>query len=525
MSGWDESRWQQAQSILRGPEIPIRDSCLPQLIQEQAERAPERVAVTCGNAHLTYAALNARANKLAHYLRRKGVGPEVRVGLGLERSLELVFGILAVWKAGGAYVPVDPDFPRERLNYMMQDSGASVVLTRRYLRDLWGAAQGEVVDLDHDWPKIERESWDNPRLSAKGENLAQVLYTSGSAGKPKGVEITHGSLLNFLESLQERPGISERDVVAATTTACFDTSGVELFMPLTAGARIVLVDRNTTPREFFKLIGDESVTVTQGTPTILRLYVECGWRGKGDLKIISGGEELKRDLAEKLISICAELWNIYGPTEATIWATIECVQRGRGLVPIGQPIANTQIHILGKDLKPVPPGVTGELYIGGAGLARGYVNRPELTAERFIVNPLPERPGSRIYRTGDLARYLRSGTIEFLGRADHQIKINGARIEPGEIESAILEFPQVRQAVVVAREDAPGEKRLVAYVIMRGGTEPRSAEMRTSLANKLPRTMIPSAFVALPAFPQTPNGKINREALPRPELQAGRVAY
>lgn len=513
-------------SIVAGPNREILAGCVHEFIERQAERTPGKVALKFENRELTYREMDERANQIAHYLRKKGVAPENAVALAFERSLELIVGLLAIWKAGAAYVPIDPEFPLERVAYTLADSCPKILLTHQTMRHLFDPQTPPIVDLDRDAAAIAAEPRTNPPHTATAENLAQILYTSGSTGKPKGVEITHRGLVNFMQWLWEKPAIGAHDVVAATTTPAFDTSGVELFMPLTMGSRILIIGRATiqTPRSYFKLLEDECVTVSQGTPTALRWFTEYGWPGKRDMKIISGGEELKRDLADQLIPKCAELWNIYGPTEGTIWVTIGRIQAGRGPVPLGEPIQNTQIHILDADLKPVAIGNEGEVYIAGACVARGYLERPAMTAQRFLTIPIGGK-NVRMYKTGDLARYTPSGVLEFLGRADHQIKINGARIEPGEIEAAILEFPGARQALVVAREDVPGEKRLVAYVVMSDGAQFNSGELRKLLAAKLPRYAVPASIVALSDFPKLINGKINREALPRPGLPAGKAAF
>lgn len=499
--------------------------CIHQFIEQQAARRPENIAVTFEDRNLSYRELNQKANQLAHFLRKRGVGPESVVGLGIPRSDDLLVGLLAIWKAGAAYVPLDADAPKERLKYTLKDSQAKLVLSHQALENLWDETAPERILVDQDWSSISRESKENPPCLAQSHHWAQLLYTSGSTGQPKGVQILHRGLVNFMEYFKVEPGIREDDTVAATTTPSFDTSGVELFIPLTAGARIVMFSADTLKslKKYFALIESGGVTILQGTPTSMRWFVEFGWNGGKNLKIISGGEELKRDLADELLPRCKELWNIYGPTEGTIWVTLCRVPPGPGPVPIGHPISRTQIYLLGPDRKPVPDGEEGEIYVGGAGVARGYYNRPEITAERFLPDPFSNEPNAKMYRTGDLARMMPSGELEFRGRVDHQIKINGMRIEPGEIEATISQFDGVRHSVVIAREDTPGEKRLVGYVVMRDGAQLETQQLRQFLLDRLPRTMVPLAFVTLPALPTLPNGKLNRNALPPPGLPSGKT--
>ena len=503
--------------------------CLHQMIELQAERTPDNIAVQFEGRVLTYRALNEQANRLAHYLQKRGVGPEVLVAMFAERSIGMIVGLLAVLKTGGAYLPLDPEFPQERLKYMLEDSKPKIVLTDSVLGQR-GKRMDEGVEsfyLDRDWPLVARESSENPHSTVRPRNLAYVIYTSGSTGKPKGVELTHFSVVNFMRSMQAEPGISEADTLLAVTTISFDIAALELFLPLTVGARIVLATRQGAkiPQSLAKYMAEHNVTIMQAAPTSWRLLVESGWKGESNLKVLCGGEALTRELADELLARVPELWNMYGPTETTIWSTIERVNPGNGSVPIGRPIANTQVYVLDTELKPVPNGEIGELFIGGDGLARGYLNRPETTAERFISNPIPGEPSSRLYRTGDLARILPSGVIEYQGRVDHQIKIHGVRVEPGEIESAILQYPEIKQALVVAREDRPGDKQLIAYVIPTKLDGFVPGAIRNFLKDKLPAYLIPSAFVPLTEFPLTFNGKVDRKALPEPPMPTGtRVA-
>jgi len=527
-----------------------RTRCIHQLFVAQVQRTPDALAITFNDQQLSYAALNQRTEQLAQHLQARGVGPDVLVGICLERSLDLVVALLAVLKAGGAYIPIDPHAPAERLAFMLEDSRAALLITNS-IYDL----RFTIEDLKH--PNnviVNRKS-----KIVNVDNLAYIIYTSGSTGTPKGVMVSHRAVVNLLCSMRDQLGITHEDRLLAVTTISFDIAVLELFLPLTVGAQIVLVSRaiaadgwllSATLRYF-------RATAMQATPATWRLLLEAGWPGDGQLNALCGGEALPRDLATQLLPRSAALWNLYGPTETTIWSAIARITADTGVV-IGRPIANTQIYLLDQRLNPLPIGVPGEIYIGGTGLARGYLNRSELTAERFVPNPFatltpaaaaaPPLPrtgegaggeGARLYCTGDLARYRPDGTIEFLGRIDHQIKLHGYRIEPAEIEATLGQHPAVRACVVVlACEDTPGEKRLVAYVVPAetlnderrtiNGPEwsssafsvQRSAlgvELRAFLQQRLPRYMLPSAFVLLAALPLTTSGKLDRKALPMPE--------
>ena len=498
-------------------DFPEKESALHQLIERQVERTPDSVAVEFEAQTLTYRQLNSRANQLAHFLRKQGAGPDVLVGVSLDRSLDMVVALLGVLKAGAAYVPLDPTYPADRLAFMVEDSGLKVLLTQESLLPLWSGPPAQLVALDRDRSAITAEPAEDPAVALRPDNLAYVIYTSGSTGRPKGVQIPHRAVVNFVLSMQSKPGFSAADNLLAVTTISFDIAGLEIHVPLSVGARIVLASRQSAMdgKTLAQLIEAHRITVLQATPVTWRLLVESGWQGKSDLKVLCGGEAFPHDLADALLSRSASVWNMYGPTETTIWSTCERVRPSNGPVLIGQPIANTQTYILDSGLQVVPMNVVGELYIGGDGLARGYLNRPELTAERFISHPF--LLGDRLYRTGDLARVLTTGQIECLGRVDHQVKIRGFRIELGEIETAIADFPAVRQSVVVAREDAPGDKRLVAYVVPSDPAKFQPADLRDWLKQRLPPYMVPAALVALPALPLTNNGKIDRKALPTPE--------
>ena len=495
------------------PELGIHE-----LVEKQVTRSPDAIAVVFEEEQLTYRELNARANKVAHYLQTLGVAPEVLVGICVERSLLMVVGLLGILKAGGAYVPLDPAYPRERLQFMLSDSQVSVLLTQQKLRSQ--LPETKIVCLDTDWEAIARESENNPTSSVTSDNLAYVIYTSGSTGKPKGVQIPHCAVVNFLHSMQNQPGLTNQNTLLAVTSLSFDIAAMELFLPLIVGAKLVVVSREVATDGTQLLTLLNGATALQATPATWRLLLEAGWQGTERLKVLCGGESLSRDLANQLRSRGATVWNLYGPTETTIWSTTYNVDSD-GSVKIGRPIANTQIYLLDSHLQPAPIGVNSEMYIGGAGLARGYLNRPELTDEKFIPNPFSKEPRSRLYKTGDLARYLPDGNIECLGRIDNQVKIRGFRIELGEIEAVLSQHPAVQQTVVIAWEDTPADKRLVAYLVktMPSEQELAIADLRSFLKEKLPDYMVPSAFVILDALPLTPNGKVDRRALPAPDLE------
>lgn len=451
-----------------------KNQCIHQLFESQVEKTPDNIAVKFEGHQLTYQELNSQANKVAHYLQTLNVGPEVLVGICVERSLLLVIGLLGILKAGGAYVPLDPAYPWERLLFMLEDSQVPVLLTQQNSITKF-SAHTHVVCLDTDWEIINQQSQENPKAEVTAENLAYTIYTSGSTGKPKGVQIAHRSVVNFLNSMRQKPGLTEQDVLLAVTTISFDIAGLELYLPLVVGARIILVKREAAgnPAQLLKTLAQESITVMQATPATWRLLLAAGWQGNKQLKILSGGEALTSELAEQLLEKSNSLWNMYGPTETTIWSLIYKVEPGRPIL-IGRPIDNTQIYVLeqhlrrkGDPIKPVPVGVAGELLIGGVGLARGYLNQPQLTAEKFIcTHSLGNgESGTRLYRTGDLVRYLPDGNLEFIGRIDHQVKIRGFRIELGDIEAALSQHPVVREAVVIARQDKSNDKYLVAYVV------------------------------------------------------------
>ena len=513
-----------------------RDICLHELFEAQVTRTPEAVAVVFEEEQLTYRELNRRANQLARYLRKLGVGPEVLVGIMMERSIEMVVGLLGILKAGGAYVPLDPAYPQERLSFMLEDARVPVLLTQARLAESLPQSEAEVVSVDALREVIAQEGVENPAGGATAENLAYVIYTSGSTGRPKGAMNSHRGICNRLLWMQDAYQLTGADRVLQKTPFSFDVSVWEFFWPLLTGARLVVAQPGGHQDSDYlvKLITEQKITTLHFVPSMLQVFLE-GWGLEtcDSLKqVMCSGEALPFELQERFFArLNAELHNLYGPTEAAVDVTFWACEResNRRTVPIGRPIANTQIYLLDRRLQPVPVGVPGELYIGGVGVARGYLNRPELTAERFIPDPFSAEDGARLYKTGDLARYLPDGNIEYLGRIDHQVKLRGFRIELGEIEAVLQQYAGVRDVVVLLREDGPGDKRLVAYVAVRGEAAPGPAELRRFLSERLPEYMVPQAFVLLDELPLTPNGKVDRRALPepdgaRPEPGAGYVA-
>lgn len=497
----------------------FQEDCLHRLIAHQVDRAPNVVAVVFEGAKLTYQELDWRANQLAHYLQSLGVRPDQVVGLYLDRSLEMMIGLLGVLKAGTAYLPLDPKYPQERLAYILQDSQALVVLTQQHLSAQLPSTQAQVILVNTDWSVISQAPTTPPQSTVTLDNLAYVIYTSGSTGQPKGVAVTHRALVNSLQATAQLTEFTNKDVVLSVTTPSFDLAVPELFLSLLKGSRLVFANQDilTDGHQLAAQLDETGATIFVATPATWRLLVAAGWTGKPNLRMLCAGEALPRDLAHQLLARGAELWNFYGPTEATIWCTGTQIREEEGLVPIGKPIANTSIYIVDQFFNPAPIGVIGELCIGGVGLARGYLNRPTLTAEKFIPHLFSNQPGARLYRTGDLARYRPDGQIEYLGRLDHQVKVRGFRIELEEIEAVLSQHPAVQAVVVTDREDRTSEKQLVAYLILHSGTVPTVGELRQFLGEKLPPYMIPHAFVVLDTFPLSPNGKVDRRALPAPD--------
>ncbi|MEV1145696.1 amino acid adenylation domain-containing protein [Micromonospora sp. NPDC049799] len=512
---------------------PGRDGETPtlvELIAHQVTTNPDRPAVTFGTTTLSYAQLNTRANRLAHRLRRAGVGPDDTVAVCLNRSEDLPVTLVGVLKAGGAYVPVDPDYPIERQRYVLTHSGATVLVTEAGLADRFAGYAGEVL-LAGGVPDAEPDT--DPEPLAGPDHLAYVIYTSGSTGRPKGVRVTHGAVVNTLAAMRQRPGLTSDGTMLAMASFAFDMSVPELFLPLVVGARMLLVGRDVgydAPR-LAALLGAEGVTLAQGTPATWRLLIESGWTGLPGLTAVCGGEAVSAPLARQLAERVGALWNLYGPTEAAVWSTMERLGPGFGHLTIGRPIGNMRAYLLDPQLSPVPVGALGELYLGGAGLARDYLGDPDLTAQRFVPDPFSD---GRLYRTGDLGRWLADGRIEYVGRSDSQVKVRGFRIELGEIEAVLRRHPSVRDTAVVVRED-DGEKSIVAYLTLTSGAAADAAgpdagatpapvpdfdvdpaPWRAFARTYLPDYMIPSVFVVLDRMPLSANRKVDRAALPAP---------
>ncbi|HKY28029.1 MAG TPA: amino acid adenylation domain-containing protein [Pyrinomonadaceae bacterium] len=506
------------------------DSHLHELFEQQVERSPNATALVSDEQTFTYSELNARANQLAHYLQKLGVGPDVLVGICIERSALMVVGLLGILKAGGAYLPLDPAYPSERLRFMLQDAGAPVLLTVSGLGDS-SSASAQVVCLDTMWERIAQEPDDNPQSKITAQNLAYVIYTSGSTGKPKGSMIPHEGICNRLLWMQDTYQLTESDRVLQKTPFTFDVSVWEFFWPLITGARLVMAkpDSHGDSRYLVETIKQQEITTMHFVPSMLAAFLEDGGVSecRSLRRVICSGEALTYELKERFRKrLPTELHNLYGPTEASVDVTYwDCgSEMDRPVVPIGRPIANTQIYVLDKELQPVPVGVAGELYIGGVGLARGYLQRADLTAERFLPDPFGEK-GARIYRTGDLARYLADGNVEYLGRTDHQVKLRGFRIELGEIESALNEHPAVQQAVVTISSTNNQDPRLVAYCVRTQSSDATAGELQAALKRTLPDYMVPMSFVFLEQMPLTSSGKINRRALPQPDAPMSDIVF
>jgi aspartate racemase len=521
-----------------------RDKSVHQLFEDQVELTPDAVALVLPSGssehgedrQLTYRELNRKANQLAHYLRKLGVGPDRIVGVCMDRSLEMVIGLLGVLKAGGGYLPLDPVYPKERLTFMLQDSRVSVLLTQQSLLENLRKTDARVVCLDTDWKKIVHESAENSQSGATADNLAYVIYTSGSTGTPKGIEVLHRGISRLLLGV-EYVRLDANQAFLHLAPTSFDASTFEIWGALLHGAKCVLLPGNfVSPSELGEVIHKHGISTLWLTASLYNAVIDQAPEAlSGVRQLLIGGEALSVSHVRKGLSLLREtqIINGYGPTEGTTFTCCYPIPRqpdaSTTSIPIGRPIANTEVYLLDPRLSPVPIGVAGELYIGGEGLARGYLNRPDLTAEKFIAHPFSSEPGARLYKTGDLARYLPDGNIEFFGRTDHQVKIRGFRIELGEIETLLGQHSAVRETVVMAREDVLGEKRLVAYVVPDQDPHPTTTQLRSFLKEKLPDYMVPSAFMFLDTLPLTPNGKVDRRALPapdqtKPELQKAFMA-
>ncbi len=514
------------------------EKCIHQLFEEQAARVPETTAIVYRGLSHAYGQLNERCNQMARRLRNAGVETETLVGVYLHRSLDMFVAVMGILKAGGAYVPLDPSFPKDRISYMIENSECSVIITNKDLKDELGPVDADLISIDTAWDDIAKETSTNLDCNVAPHNLSYVIYTSGSTGKPKGVMIEHRNVVNFFTGIDGCGAYDPDSIWLAVTTLSFDISVLELLWTTARGFTVVIytgvegredsgeggsgVSEKPADISIPELIKRHKVTHLQCTPSMASMLMldEETKNAFGQLKkLLIGGEAFPAALAEQLQEVVSgDIINMYGPTETTVWSTTYKLDKIRRAIPIGRPIANTTIYILDQNLQPVPLGVPGELMIGGEGVVRGYLKQPDLTAERFIKNPFSQNPESRLYRTGDLARYFPDGNIEFIGRMDHQVKIRGYRIELGEIEAVLNKHPALHESVVIAREDVPGQKRLVAYVIPVKGANPTSNQLRDYAKTQLPDYMVPVHVVALDAFPQTPNKKIDRKALPAPSM-------
>ncbi len=514
---------------LQPARTPVHEGLMHAAFIRQAAATPDGVALRYAGTCLTYAELDQRSNQLSWALRERGVQRGERVGLCLGRGVDMVVALLAVLKAGGTYIPLDPGFPAARLAYYAEDAQLALLLTESNIASAptaWrsdAAQRTMALDLDATWRNVSSAALPPGPQDALPTDAAYVIYTSGSTGKPKGVAVAHAAVANFLTSMRVAPGIQANDRLAAVTTLSFDIAVLELMLPLTVGAEVVIVPRETAMdgNLLLELLESSGATMMQATPGMWRMLLDTRWNGSGRFKALIGGEGLPPDLAHDLLDRSAELWNMYGPTETTVWSTLWRVDRAtldqRG-VSIGQPVANTSVWIVNEALQPCPIGVPGEICIGGSGVALGYLERPELTAERFVADPFGKTPGARLYRTGDRGRWRNDGLLEHLGRLDFQVKVRGYRIELGEIESACSAVAGVTQSVVLAREDNPGDVRLVAYLTLNDAAAFDEAALRTQLRARLPEYMLPQHVVVLKTIPLLPNGKVDRKALPTPDL-------
>jgi amino acid adenylation domain-containing protein len=496
-----------------------RDRCVPQLVAAWAQEAPHNTALVVGNQVMTYAELNRRANQLAHHLQTLGVGPEVRVALCVERSFEMVIGLLGILKAGGAYVPLDPGYPADRLAFLIQDAQAPVLVTQSYLAERLPDTGARTVAFDCDAQLLSQQSTNEPAGCIPGD-LAYVIYTSGSTGHPKGVQITHESLVNMVFWHQRAFAVTARDKATQLTSPAFDATGWELWPYLTAGASVSLVDERlrveaSSLRDW--LVASE-ITIAFAPTALAENLLALEWPRATRLRYLLTGADALHTYPPAGLPF--QFVNNYGPTEATVLVTSGIIapqEHPTQAPPLGRPIANTQLYILDEQLQPVPMGEVGEIYIGGVALARGYLNRPALTAEKFIDHPFSTESGARLYKTGDRGRFLPDGQLAFVGRVDHQIKIRGYRIEPGEIVEALNRQPGIQKSYVVAREDIGGDKRLVAYIVLHQEAQISASELRHALLETLPDYMVPATFIRLEDLPYTPNGKVDQAALPAPD--------
>ena len=498
-----------------------RRRTLHSLFEKSVHERPASVAALDERETLTYEALDQRANALSHFLAELGVDRGALVAVCIDRTVDMPVALAAVLKAGAAYVPLDPSHPQERLRATLDDANVAAIVTLDRYCGLFEGCGVPLVRLDGDAVRIQAMPSMPPCVAVEPSDLAYVIYTSGSTGRPKGVEVEHRNVVAFIEAMQRAPGLAAGDVLLAVTTLSFDIAGLELWLPLSVGARIIIASRADAldGERLAALIDEHAVTLLQATPATWRILLDTGWTGRPTMKALVGGEALPPDLASSLLDRVGELWNMYGPTETTIWSTLARVVDLEKGITIGRPITNTQCYVLTPSHAVCPIGVAGELCIGGEGVARGYRNRPDLTADRFVTIALQQGRTERIYKTGDVARMRADGTLEYLGRRDTQVKIRGYRIELGDVEAALVSLPGVKEGVAAAREERKGDVRLVGYVTMQKGVAFDAEAARTVMRSRLPEYMVPNAFAVLDALPLTPNGKVDRKALPHPSIE------
>jgi amino acid adenylation domain-containing protein len=517
-----ESKWKLQLAKWNETDVDYpKSSNIFTLINNAAVKYPNKVAISFKEETLTYARLVELSDKLAGYLVSKNVKTGDIIGLVADRSIEMLVSLIGILKAGAAYLPIDPEYPADRIAFMLDDARTKLVLVSKAHSGQFNKNITELI-IEDTWPEIIKAETKKPAVAVTGDDLAYVLYTSGSTGKPKGVQIKHHNMINFLASLQEKPGISSNDRMLALTTISFDVAGMEIFLPLANGAEIILSEREAAKdaQMLIDIIEEKKVTIMSATPSSWLMLVDSAWVKKYPIKVWTAGEALSKELADALLQRCDELWNLYGPTETTVISILKQIHATDDVITIGWPINNTQIYICDEQNQPVQQGKIGEILIGGDGVAEGYLNRPELTSERFIPDIFSQKPGATLYKTGDLGKFGNNGDIQYLGRADNQIKIRGFRIEPGEIETILAAQQNIKQALVIAREDNPTDIRLVAYVLLKQPTTDTKAlidDWKEALKAALPSFMVPSAFVILDAYPLTPNNKVDKKALPKPQ--------
>jgi len=498
---------------------PAHECTLSELLEQQAARTPHAIAVTYGPQRLPYRELNWRANQVARYLREHGAARGSLVGIGLDRSLDMIVAILGILKTGAAYVPLDPSYPPDRLAWMLADCGTPILLTASSLTERFSGYGGQVLCLDREWAAVRRKQTTNLEDGTQWGDRAYVMYTSGSAGWPKGVQIAHRSVVNAAHAMRAKVGMSASDVVLSVSSLSFDIQVLDMWMPLTCGASLAVAPAPACRdgEELAAEIDRTGATFMQATPSTWQLLLDSGWSGAHRLTAVCGGEMLASELAARLGKAVKSLWNAYGPTETTVWSAAYRAGGREDIVPIGRPLANTQFHVLDEQRRLVPTGIAGELFIGGEGLALGYLNLPELTAERFIPHPFDRTHGRRLYRTGDRVRQRPDGNFEFLGRLDRQVKVRGFRIELDEISAVLRRHPGVKDAATTLNEQKGGYKHLATYVITTPEDSAKPNELRDFLRATLPDYMVPTRLTFLDAFPRLPNGKLDYRGLSESE--------